>query len=510
MPVTVTPSDPGLPLVRFLIDTHKQATAYVRRESAICRSEGFNALSRVQLTLDGRSVVCTLNIIDTPRLEGEPEVIGVSECAWLQLAARDGDRVTVSHPPPLDSLASVRAKVYGRALERSDMYAVIRDIAAGRYSDIEITAFITACASDRLSLVEITYLTEAMVAVGERLDWGRELVLDKHCVGGLPGNRTTPVVVAIVAANGLCIPKTSSRAITSPSGTADTMATLTEVALQMADLRRVVEREGGCLAWGGAINLSPADDILIQVERALDIDFEGQLVASVLSKKKAAGSTHVLIDIPVGRTAKVRDRAAGEALGTALQRVGEAVNLQVLPYISDGSRPVGRGVGPALEAHDLLAVLHNHPAAPQDLRKRALDLAAQLLEMGGAAPVGGGQQLAEATLVSGAALRKFEAICEGQGGLRQPPVARHQRAVTSERAGWVRDIDNRVLARVAKLAGAPDAPAAGLSLAANVDEYVEAGGELFTLHAETPGELAYALDYYRSHPGAFTLVEEAP
>src|SRR5690606_23187693 len=386
----------------------------------------------------------------------------------LQLGARDGDRVTVAHPPPLDSLACVRAKIYGRALERSDLYAVMRDIAAGRYSDIQVTAFITACASDRLSLAETTYLSEAMVAVGERLDWGREQVLDKHCVGGLPGNRTTPLVVAIIAANGLCIPKTSSRAITSPAGTADTMETLTNVTLPLADLRRVVECEGGCLAWGGAVNLSPADDILIQVERVLDIDSEGQLVASVLSKKKAAGSTHVLIDIPIGPTAKVRDRAAAEQLAAAMQTVGSNIGLRVQPYLSDGSRPVGRGVGPALEAHDLLAVLHNHPAAPQDLRSRALDLAAQLLEMGGAARPGEGYRLAESTLASGAAWRKFEAICAAQGGLREPPTARHQQPVTSDCAGWVCAIDNRVLARVAKLAGAPAAPAAGLSLAANV------------------------------------------
>ena len=172
----------------------------------------------------------------------------------------------------------------------------------------------TACAGDRLDIRETIDLTAAMVEVGEKLSWGVDRVADKHCVGGLPGNRTSMIVVPIIAAAGLLIPKTSSRAITSPAGTADVMETLTRVDLDIADIRKVVEREGGCIAWGGAVRLSPADDILIGVERPLDFDSEGQLVASVLSKKIAAGSTHVVLDLPVGPTAKLRDAEAAARL----------------------------------------------------------------------------------------------------------------------------------------------------------------------------------------------------
>lgn len=148
-----------------------------------------------------------------------------------------------------------------------------------------------ACGDDALNDKEITALTDAMVKAGSRIDWGLDQVIDKHCVGGLPGNRTTPIVVSILTACGLTVPKTSSRAITSPAGTADTMETLTDVSLSLEQMRQVVRNEGGCLAWGGSVRLSPADDLLIQVERALDIDSEGQLIASVLSKKLAAGAT---------------------------------------------------------------------------------------------------------------------------------------------------------------------------------------------------------------------------
>ena len=232
-----------------------------------------------------------------------------------------------------------------------------------------------------------------MVEAGERLTWPAGVIVDKHCVGGLPGNRTTPIVVAIVASLGLTMPKTSSRAITSPAGTADTMETMAPVDLDTAAIRRVVEREGGCVVWGGAVKLSPADDILIRVERALDLDTEGQLIASVLSKKIAAGSTHLVIDLPFGPTAKVRTaREPQSPVAGSCQASPRRLACRPSVVLTDGSQPVGRGIGPALEARDVLAVLRCEPNAPQDLRQRAVALAGALLELAGAAPQGGARR----------------------------------------------------------------------------------------------------------------------
>jgi len=337
-----------------------------------------------------------------------------------------------------------------------------------------------------------------MVAVGERMTWGDGLVMDKHCVGGLPGNRTSMLIVPIVAACGLRMPKTSSRAITSPAGTADAMETLAPVNLDLAAMRRVVEREGACIVWGGAADLSPADDALIRVERPLDLDSDAQLIASVLSKKLAAGSERVVIDVPVGPTAKVRSSAAAQSLAGGLLVVGAAVGLQVQVIETDGRQPVGRGIGPALEAHDILAVLERHADAPQDLRERALTLAGAVLEMAGRAALGGGTALAARTLDSCRALDKFMAICEAQGGARRPPRAAFCDDIVAATTGRVGAIDNRRLSRAAKLAGAPRDPAAGALIRVRLGDTVQAGAPLFTLHAESPGELAYALAYVRS------------
>jgi thymidine phosphorylase len=303
------------------------------------------------------------------------------------------------------------------------------------------------------------------------------------------------LIVPIVAACGLRIPKTSSRAITSPAGTADTMETLAPVDLDVAQIQRAVERTGGCIVWGGAVRLSPADDILIRVERPLDLDSQGQLVASVLSKKAAAGATHVLIDMPVGPTAKVRSAQAAALLGRQLEQVGLALGLRVRVAQTDGAAPVGRGIGPALEARDVLSVLRREPGAPADLALRSLQLAGQVLEFGGVARPD--------------AWRKFQEICEAQGGMREPPVAPYRHPVGSPRSGSVIAIDNRRLARTAKLAGAPKTPCAGIDLHVQMGEFVERGQPLFTLQADSRGELAYAVEYAMSQPDTVHVIEDA-
>jgi thymidine phosphorylase len=378
--------------------------------------------------------------------------------------------------------------------------SIVKDTAALRYTDVHMAAFLTASAALPLDEQEIVDLTGAMVDVGERLHWDSPIVVDKHCIGGLPGDRTTPIVIAIVAAHGLVIPKISSRAITSPAGTADAMETLAPVDLNIATLRRVVEAEGGCIAWSGALHLSPADDIFVRIERELDVDTEGQLIASVLSKKIAAGSTHVIIDIPVGPTAKVRSEASARHIAERISAVASRFGLSATCLLTDGLQPVGRGIGPALEAYDVLAVLRGEPDAPDDLRRRAAALAGAVLEIGGKAAKGEGAAAAFASLADGQAWKKFQAICEAQGGMRTPPKATNVHPLAASHAGRIVHINNRKLSRLAKLAGAPDAKAAGVFMKVSLGQEIDKGQAMLDIHAETSGELGYALEYALRSP----------
>jgi thymidine phosphorylase len=485
------------------IDTYRENIIYMRADCHICQSEGFTALTRIVVHFKEKSVIATLNVVHSELLSHDQA--GLSMEAMKRLGVEEGDYLSFSHLKHLHSLGYVRAKMFHKELSEQDFNEIIADIVAGRYSNIELAAFISACSGSSLSLKEITGLTKAMIATGQKIEWNHEMILDKHCVGGLPGNRTTPIVVSIVAAAGLIIPKTSSRAITSPAGTADTMETMAPVNLGLDEIKQVVEKENGCIVWGGAVKLSPADDILISVEKSLDVDSEGQMVASVLSKKIAAGSTHVIIDIPVGETAKVRSQEEALKLQYYFKAVGEAIGLHVEIIITDGKQPVGKGIGPSLEAMDVLAVLQNVPGCPKDLKERAVQLAGALLELSGKYPKGSGNKEALSILETGKAWEKFQAICQKQGGFKKPQYANYKHDVLSEKEGIVRAIDNRKLARVAKLAGAPKSPSAGILFLAPLGKKVTKGQVLYVIYAEAEGELEYAIDFMKSNNNIISI-----
>ncbi|HEY9036983.1 MAG TPA: thymidine phosphorylase family protein [Pseudomonadales bacterium] len=493
--------------LRIGIDTHEESVLYMRADCAVCRAEGFSSSARLKVSARDRSLIVTLNVVDTGIL---PEgFVGLSRHAWQQLGLQDNDEVQIAWAPLVSSMSDVRRKIYGHRLDDAAIHGIIRDVADGMYSDIQLASFLTASAGDRMDRQEIVALTRAMVDVGERLHWngGGAPIYDKHCIGGLPGNRTTPIVVSICSVAGLTIPKTSSRAITSPAGTADTMAVITRVDLDLPEIRRVVEQAGACLVWGGAVRLSPVDDVLIRVERALDLDSEGQLIASVLSKKIAAGSSHILIDIPVGPTAKVRDERAGKALADLLSSVGRAMGVTVRCIQTDGTQPVGNGIGPALEARDVLAVLANEPGAPSDLRDKSLELAAHLLDMARGIGFDAARDEAARILDSGQAAAQFERICRLQGGFYTPPASHFQKDVLCKLHGCINSIDNRKLSRLAKLAGAPQLAEAGVDLKVRCGQRVKPGDCLMTVHSGSSGELEYALGYYLSNPGIIEVIE---
>jgi thymidine phosphorylase len=481
---------------RVAIDTWRENVAYLHRDCAAVRAAGFQALSKVKVVADGHSISAVLNVVDDAAIV-PPDELGLSEDAFARLGLVAGSAAKVLPAEPPASLPALRRKIDGERLSRDELRGIVQDIAQARYSKIELAAFVVATHGADLERDEVLYLTEAMIDAGQRLDWQQAVrggpVVDKHCIGGIPGNRTSMLVVPIVAAHGMLCPKTSSRAITSPAGTADTMAVLAEVELPVQRLQQIVRDTNGCLAWGGTAELSPADDILISVERPLAIDSHGQMVASILSKKIAAGSTHLVLDIPVGPTAKVRSMAQAQQLRKLFEYVALHLRLQLDVMITDGSQPIGQGIGPVLEARDVMRVLRNDPAAPADLREKSLRLAGRVIEFDPDVRGGDGWRIARDILESGRALARMQAIVDAQGRVAEPPqLGELTHEVLAAAAGRVAAIDNLLLARIARLAGAPQVPGAGVDLLRKVDDSVAAGQPLYRIHARYPADLGFA------------------
>ncbi len=484
-------SRPGLKIRRVNIDTGRENVVVISRRSEALRPDVFRGFSRVEVRAGEQAMLATLLITDDG-IVGTDE-IGLADPAMRRFGEPAGSLVSVAPAIPPDSLDAVRAKVQGHTLADAEIAAIIDDISHYRYSDMEIAAFLIGSASFMTS-GELLGLTRAMADAGTQLSWNQQMVVDKHCIGGIPGNRTSMIVVPIVAAHGLMIPKTSSRAITSPAGTADTMEVLARVDLDVDAMKEIVAACHGCLIWGGHVNLSPADDILISVERPLSLDTREQMVASIMSKKVAAGATHLLIDLPVGPSAKLTTAMDAMRLRKLFEFVGDHFGIAVEVITTDGRQPIGNGIGPVLETQDVMAVLRNDPTAPRDLREKSLRLAAHILDSDPELRGGKGYARARELLDSGVALKQMHKIIDAQG---PSGCATELGSVTSDvlapRDGTIEAIDCLRLNRLARTAGAPLDKGAGIRIFKKIGDRVEQGEPLFRIYASSSSEFELAL-----------------
>jgi len=438
----------------------------------------------------------TIAIIDlSSELVNRGEIMLFSEVAD-EIGAEEGQRIEIKHMQRPSSIEFIKKKMDGSALSSPEIETVMRELMQNRLSEAELASFITSVYIRGMSDDEVVGLTEAVVNTGQTLQLGRRPICDKHCVGGVAGNRTTMVAVPIIAAAGLYIPKTSSRSITSAAGTADTMETLCSVSLEVDEMRSMVQKSRGCIVWGGALKLASADDKLIKIRNPLSLDPTGVMLASILAKKKSVGAEHVVIDIPIGRGAKIADKPAAKKLAADFITIGKRLGMKIEVLITDGTEPIGMGVGPALECIDVLSVLNND--GPADLRDKSCQLAGSLLEMSGKVRRGRGFDVADGIISSGKALEKFREIVELQGGkhnvkMADVPVAHYKHEVKAETSGRIFHIDNKMISKVARAAGAPNDKAAGLLLCCERGDRVKKGDTLFEIHSDSETKLDFAI-----------------
>jgi AMP phosphorylase len=452
---------------------------------------GVHSSDRIRLCYGEQEAIAIANIA----ANFPPNRIGLYEEIALALGVKEDETVDVQLASLPESLINVRAKLRGERLREKDIVTIVKDVVERHLSSVEIAAFLTALSIHGLSTGEAEALSRAMVATGKTLSFGEAPILDKHSVGGIPGDKTSMLVVPIVAAAGFTIPKTSSRAITSPAGTADRVETLCPVNLSINEIKNVVNKTNGCLVWGGSLELAPADDLFIQIEYPLGID--PLLLPSILSKKKAVGATHVVIDIPTGVGAKIKTRTEAYTLASDFIDLGKRLGLNIQCALTFGDQPLGCSIGPALEAKEALMTLMG--GGPPDLREKAVSLSGMLFEMIG---IENGRVKAEDILVSGKAEKKMREIIGAQGGnpLIKPEailIGGETDVVRSEHAGRVLWLSTEDIVRIAREAGAPKEKGAGVVLHAKLGGTVRKDGVLFEVFAERTSKLASALELAR-------------
>ncbi|MBN1896835.1 MAG: AMP phosphorylase [Candidatus Aenigmarchaeota archaeon] len=451
-------------------------------------------LDRVELIVGRKKVNCIVNIAEHFIKSGE---IGLYRKISRYTNAKPNQLVDVIPSAPPMSIKYIKDKMAGKTLDDSAIRKIVEDTVERRLSEIELTAFVTALEYHGMTTSEVASLSRHMALTGKTLDLGKKDIYDKHSIGGVPGDKTSMMVVPVIGAAGLTIPKTSSRAITSPAGTADRFECLAPVDLNLEEIKRVVKKVNACLVWGGAVDLAPADDIFIKIEYPLSID--PLLLPSVMSKKKAVGAKYLVIDIPTGEGTKVKTTKDAEALAEKFITLGKKLGIQTVGASTFGEQPIGHGIGPALEAREALSTLM-YGRGPEDIVDKVTTIAGMLLDF---KMKKSGKEEALRLLKSGKAYKKLQEIIEAQGG--DPnikpddlPIGPEKVEVKSSVSGVVGWIDNRAIVEIARASGTPKDKGAGIYLHKKIGDTVKKGDTLFDIYAEKKYKLERALEIAQS------------
>jgi AMP phosphorylase len=430
----------------------------------------------------------TVVTVDLTEKLVKPGQIGLFEDIFKHYEIKKDDLIELSLASRPQSINAIQKKILGKKLSYKEIYSIISDIAEYRLGETEIAFFVaSAFGKNEFSLKELYYLTKAMALTGKVFKFGK-VVADKHSTGGLPGNRVTPIVVAIVGSYGIIIPKTSSRAVTSAAGTADTFEVLAPVTFKSSEVEELVKKTKACLVWG-AEKIAPADDRIIKASYHLGIEPYTKMVVSIMAKKVAMGITHLVLDIPVGPTTKIPSLKKAKQIKKLFTYLARKFKIKLRVIIHKAKGPVGRGIGPVLEARDILRVLQQKENRPRDLEEKSILLAGHLLELVGIAKKGTGSYLARQALVNGQAWEKMKEIIKNQGGKivdsEDLKPGRFKYAFKTNKSGRIIAVHNKNLVEICRLLGAPGEKTAGVYLNKVLYEPVKKGDVLFTLYTNS-------------------------
>lgn len=467
----------------------------VLRESE-ARRYGIRKADVLKIVWKNKSFFAAVNYTDSKVEEGE---IGFFREIWQDDKGKEADSARIAEVSLIkrpDSIKAIKKKLLGYPLNYKEIKAIIKDISDGLLGDIETTYFVASSFRGNFSDKELYYLTKAMVETGDRLKF-KGIVVDKHSVGGLPGNRVTPILVAIMASLGFTIPKTSSRAITSPAGTSDTLEVFMPVCMDTDKIKKVVAKTGGCMVWGGALQIAPADDKIVKVSYPLVMEPYNKMIVSIMAKKVAMGIKYLVIDMPIGRNTKIKDKKAADMIEKKMQYIAGKFGIKLKVMVSRVIDPSGRGIGPSLEARDILRVWQQKANRPMDLEKKALKITAALMVLTGKFTEAEAKKAARENLRSRKAWEKAQEIIKAQGGnpdidSEEIKLGAYQYQVKAVKDGRIAMYDNKAIIEFCRILGAPSIKQAGIYLDKVIGNKFKKGETLFTLFADSSDRLDLA------------------
>lgn len=401
----------------------------------------------------------------------------------------------------------IERKKVGERLTDGELAWICNGYVAGEIPDYQMAAWLMAVRFQGLDADETVGMTRALIETGETLRWPADMVVvDKHSTGGV-GDKTSLVVVPLLAAAGLTFVKMSGRGLGHTGGTLDKLESIPgfNVGLTLHEVRQQVRRIG-CALIGQTAEMVPGDGAIYALRDVTStVDSVPLIASSIMSKKLAMGARALVLDVKWGSGAFMTDFAAAEVLARRMVEIGTGFGVPVRAVMSPMEEPLGCAVGNALEVAEALETLKG--GGPGDLRRLAIELGAHLLVLTEREPgLGEARDRLSEVLDSGAGLAKMADLIEAQGGnggvtedpdlLPAAPVVERYEA---PRSGWVQRVDARAVADVALNLGAGRREKGdevdhrtGVVVRARGGDQVEAGQTIAEIHAASAEAAAEA------------------
>ncbi len=480
-----------------IIDIHEGEDLVVLINEEDAREHGITSMDKVSLIYDDKEFVFDVNLSDTFVQRWE---VGIFEDIREKYEIKGGQLVTVSFTKNTsESLDALKKGLTGKRLNQKEIFAIMKDISNNRFTDI-LTTYFSAMGFFFPSKDEDLYrMAKAMAETGEMLHFPG-IVADKHCMGGVPGNETTMIMIPLLTSLGIKMPKTFSKAITTPAATGECVSVLMDISFSKKEIEALVKKNNCCLVRGGGLDLAPADEKLIKVAYPLSMQSYSRTIVSIMAKKYAMGINHSLIDIPVWPSAKVPDMKTAKRLKQKYEYVGKKLGMKMHVEITDALQPIGAGIGAVLQVREVLRVLQQHPKRPMDLEKKAVYLCSKIIELVGMAKGKDAMKLAYGQLISGKARAMMQKIISAQHGdakinSEKLELAKMQKDIHAEKSGKVKYIDMKVVNVAARTLGSPLDLQAGLYLHKKLGDAVKKSEVIYTMYANDESKIRLAKEF---------------
>ena len=401
---------------------------------------------------------------------------------------------------------AIRKKMKWLPISYDEMYAIIKDISEGKLSEVMATYYVASSFFYPTTDEEMYLTAKAMAECGVMFKYPKwEIIADKHCIGGVPWNETTMIMIPTLASLGIKMPKNFSKAITSPAATWECVNVLMDINFDKEGIEKLIKDVNCCLVRGWGLDLAPADDKLIKVQYPLAMQSRAKVVSSIMAKKYAMWVTHSLIDIPVGPTAKVTTMEEALDWKQKFEYVGKKLGMKMTVQITPANEVIGNWVGANLQVREVLRVLQQHQNRPKDLEEKAMKLTWKIIEIVGLAKGKEAIELAKKQLKSWAARKTMQKIIKAQNG--NPDISSEDikpgiftKEILADSDGTVKKVDLHNVNQICRRLGCAAINEAWIYISKRLWDKVNKWDVLFTMYSTNENKIDLAEKQAKEKP----------